>query len=77
LYFCNINGAANAGRTLGFGALTRSSMHRFRGLLSDGLFGTLWRHLLAHFVRCVTGRAAQDGASEDMVGEMAGDIGGN
>jgi hypothetical protein len=52
-------------------------MRRIRGLLCDELFGTLWRRLLAHFVRCVTGRAAQDGASEDMVGEMAGDIAGN
>jgi hypothetical protein len=49
-------------------------MRRFRGLLSDGLFGTL---SLVRFVDCVTGRAAQDGASEDMVGEMAGDIAGN
>jgi hypothetical protein len=52
-------------------------MRRFRGLLSDGLFGTLSRRLLAHFVDCVTSRAAHDGASEAMVGELAGDIAGD
>jgi hypothetical protein len=52
-------------------------MRRFRGLLSDGLFGTLSRRLLVRFVDCVTGRAAQDGASEATVGELAGDIAGN
>jgi hypothetical protein len=30
------------------------------------------RRLLAHFVRCVTDRAAHDGAKEGVIGEMAG-----
>lgn len=46
-------------------------MRGFRGQLWDGLFGTLSRRLFAQFARCVTDHAAQDDASEEVVGEMA------